>query len=302
MTLVRLVQRNILVYTRDRSNVFFSLLSMLIIIGLMAIFLGNLNVESIVDLLSETGVRNVAADRENAENLVLLWTLAGIIVVNALTITLAMAGIMVEDEEKKRLHSFFVAPVRRSVLVLGYIIAAFIMGIIMCLLTLILGEGFVLLTGGTLLSLASLTEVLFFIILIVFMASSLVFLITNFVHTTSAFAGLSTIIGTLAGFLAAIYLPIGALPATIQNSLKVFPLLHGCSLVREAFTKEMLQVTFAGCPDEMINGYKEYMGINIKWGETLIGDSGKIAFLIVSGIVFILIAAFIQKRRNTVSR
>ena len=35
MLLIRLVKRNILVYVRDRANIFYSLLSMLIIIGLM---------------------------------------------------------------------------------------------------------------------------------------------------------------------------------------------------------------------------------------------------------------------------
>jgi multidrug/hemolysin transport system permease protein len=271
---------------------------MLIIIGLMAIFLGNMNVESILNLLSDFGGRDTARDRENAKSLVLLWTLAGIVMVNAITITLAMVGIMVEDEESKRLQSFYVSPVKRSLLVLGYITAAFIMGVIMCTLTVLIGLGYGWIIGGLALSVGSLLHIFLLIVLIVFTAASLVFFITNFVHSSSAFSGLSTIIGTLVGFLAAIYLPMGALPDYIQKVLKVLPLLHGSSLLRKEFTREAINITFKGMPKELVQGYELYMGVNIGWKDVLLKDSFQIVFLIGSGLVLILLSSLIQKRRN----
>lgn len=298
MTFINLVKRNILVYARNRSNIFFSLLSMLIIIGLMAVFLGNMNVESILNLLSDFGDRDVVKDKENAKSLVLLWTLAGIVMVNAITITLAMVGIMVEDEESKRLQSFYASPVNRSLLVLGYITAAFIMGVIMCTLTVLIGLGYGWILGSIALSAGSLIHIFLLILLIVFTSSSLVFFITNFVHSSSAFSGLSTIIGTLVGFLAAIYLPMGALPDSIQKVLKGLPLLHGSSLLRKEFTREAINITFGGMPKELIQGYELFMGINIEWKDAILSDSFKIIFLIGSSLILILLSSLIQKRRN----
>ena len=40
-----LLKRNILLYLRDRVSVFFSILSMLIVLALMVIFLGNMRKE-----------------------------------------------------------------------------------------------------------------------------------------------------------------------------------------------------------------------------------------------------------------
>lgn len=303
MILVRLVKRNILVYTRDRANIFFSLLSMLIIIGLMAIFLGNMNADNLVNLLKQYGgERDAAKDLANAKQLVMMWTLSGIVVVNAVTITLAMVGIMVEDEDQKKLMSFYIAPVNRALFVMGYVIAAIIMGVIMCLLTVILGELYLCVTGGLLLTIAQLGKILPLILLIVFMAACMVFFITNFVHSTSSFSGLSTLVGTLVGFLAAIYLPMGMLPANIQTVLKCFPLLHGCSLMREVFTEQALTATFTNCPKELMDGYKEYMGMTLSWGGQVVDNRIKVAFLLISGIIFVLISALIQKRRNTVYR
>jgi ABC-2 type transporter. len=303
MILMKLVKRNILVYSRDRANIFFSLLSMLIIIGLMLVFLGNMNANEVVELLQTYGgVRDTISDKANADQLIFMWSLAGIVVVNSITITLSMIGIMVEDEDRNRLSSFYVSPINRGILVLGYIIAAFLVGVIICCLTVAIPEFYVGMTGGTLLTLEQFIKIFGFILLTVFSSACMVFLISTFVHSTSAFSGLSTIIGTLVGFLSAIYLPMGMLPANVQNALKCFPLLHGCSLMRELFTEQAMAVTFKNCPDEIIKKYKEYMGMTISWDGNMITDEFKVAFLIICGIVCIGISAFLLKKRNTVVR
>lgn len=303
MLLLRLIKRNILVYTRDRANIFFSLLSMLIIIGLMVVFLGKMNADSVVSLLEQYGgERNSVIDREHAEQLISLWTLAGIIVVNSITITLMMVGIMVDDEAQKRLSSFYVAPVKRSVFVLGYIIAAIIMGIIICSLTVIIGEVYIAATGGNLFSIQALGKIMLYILLNVFTSAGMVFLIANFVHSQSAFSGLSTIIGTLVGFMAAIYLPMGMLPEKVQNVLKCFPLLHGCSFLRTVFTEQILADTFLNCPEQLVSEYKEYMGMTIYMKDSVVSEGMQVAFLVISGIIFIGISAIIQRKRNVMSR
>ena len=303
MLLFRLVKRNILVYTRDRSNIFFSLLSTLIIIGLMAIFLGKMNADGVVNLLNQSGgERDVVLDRANAKQLVMMWTLAGIVVVNSVTITLMMVGIMVDDEAQKRLSSFYVSPVNRVTFVMGYIIAAMVVGIIMCILTVVVGEAYIVVTGGTLLTLAQSGKVLLYILLNVFTSASMVFLIANFVHTISSFSGLSTIIGTLVGFLAGIYLPLGMLPEKVQAVLKGFPLIYGCSLMRTVFTEGVIAKTFSNCPQDVITGYKEYMGMTVLFMDSAVSDVIKVAIMIISGIIFIGISALIQKRRNVLSR
>ena len=84
-----LTKRNMLLYVRDHVSVFFSVLSMLIVLALMVVFLGSMNSENVVDALAAFGgVRDTAADEKNAAWLIQMWTLAGILEVNAVTITL----------------------------------------------------------------------------------------------------------------------------------------------------------------------------------------------------------------------
>ena len=53
--MLNLVKRNCLVFVRNRSAVFFSLLSMLIVLLLQVVFLGNINEESVISVLTEYG-------------------------------------------------------------------------------------------------------------------------------------------------------------------------------------------------------------------------------------------------------
>lgn len=303
MLLLRLVKRNILIYVRDKSNIFFSLLSMLIILGLMVVFLGKMNADTVTDLLKQYGgVRDAAADKDHAEQLVMLWTLAGIVVVNSVMITLVMVGMMVEDEVQKRLSSFYVSPVNRFVFIMGYIISAIVLGVTICVLTVAVGEGYFAIIGVDLLTLEQLGKIFIYIILNVFVSASMVFLILNFVHTQSALSGLSTIIGTLVGFMACIYLPMGMLPEKVQTVIKCFPMIHGSSFLRDIFTKEIMIKTFENCPEKLISDYKEYMGMTVTYNNNVISDVKKVAFLAACGIIFIGISAILQKRRNVMSR
>jgi multidrug/hemolysin transport system permease protein len=276
---------------------------MIIIIGLMVVFLGKMNADNVVNLLKQYGgERDVLADRQNAEQLVMLWTLAGIVVVNSVTITLSMVGTMVEDEINKRLSSFYVSPVNRVVFVMGYVISAIIMGVIMCIMTVVIGETYLTATGASLLTLEQMGKILVYIVLNVFTSASLVFLILNFVHTQGALSGIGTIIGTLIGFLSGIYLPMGMLPGNVQTVIKCLPMVHGSSFLRNIFTEEIMTKTFSNCPKELISSYKEYMGMTVTFQEHVISDTIKVAFLLISGIIFIGISAILQKRRYTMSK
>ena len=58
-----LLKRNMLLYIRDYVSVFFSVLSMLIVLALMVVFLGSMNSENVVSALAVSGgVRDTAAD------------------------------------------------------------------------------------------------------------------------------------------------------------------------------------------------------------------------------------------------
>lgn len=300
---INLTKRNCMTFLRDRGAVFFSLLTMLIVLMLMGIFLGNMNEESIVNLLKEYGgVRDALADEENAKHLVQYWTLAGILVVNAVTVTLTVTGNMVTDLHEGKLASLYSAPVSRSVIALAYITASVLIGTLMCVLTLGIALCYIVGSGGEMLSYEMLVKILLLIVLNVCIFAVIMYLAALFVKSSSAWNGIGTVVGTLVGFVGAIYLPMGNLPEGVAAVLKYIPILHGTALMRSACCEAALDHTFTNVPAELIAEYKEYMGIQIKMGEELVSETFQVLFLAGCGIIALIVMMAVQKKRNISDR
>lgn len=298
-----LVKRNILVFVRDYSAVFFSVLSMFIVLALMVIFLGGMNSEAVVEVLEEFGgVRDTAKDQENAKYLIQMWTLAGILVVNSVTVTLTVMGGMVQDEARGRLASFYVAPVARLKIALGYVIAAWVIGMSMCMLTFVMGEVYMVIQGHPLLPLAAWVKVLGMIMLNAFVYAALGYLLALCVRSESGWGGLLTIIGTLVGFVGAIYLPMSQLPETVGNVLKCLPVLHGAAMMRVVLTEAAIEETFQGLPEMVGEIFKEEMGVTILADGNEVTLMSQVLFLLAYGIIAVVIAAVISKRRKVRDR
>lgn len=297
-----ITKRNCLIYFRDKTALFFSMLSTLIVLGLMVIFLGKMNSDALVSVLAEFGARDTAADESNASYLIQLWTLAGILVVNSVTVTLTVLGAMVRDETQKRIMAFYVTPVKRVKLALGYILSAWIVGVIMCVLTLAVGEIYFCLQGHALLALSSLLQIAGLTALCAFTFSSLGYLLALFIHSDSAWSGMLTIIGTLVGFAGGIYLSVGSLSETLQKVLTCLPVLHGAAMMRQICTEEAVAETFTGLPDIVADTFRKEMGISLFWKETEITIAAQIAVLFGYAIIAIGLAALLNRKRKLKDR
>lgn len=298
-----LTRRNCLVFLRDRGTVFFALLSMMIVLMLQGLFLGDMNIEGVTDLLLlYGGSRDIVMDRENAAHLIKYWTLAGILIVNAVTVTLTVIGTMVSDAAENRLESFYSAPVSKNIIALSYVTAAVIIGTLFCMVTLAAALVYIKATGGRLLDMDSIARITGYILLNVFLFAVIMYLAALFIKSTGAWSGIATVVGTLVGFIGAIYLPMGSLPENVAGVLKGFPVLHGASLMRKVCCEQALLDTFTGMPEELIAKYKEHMGITVAMGEGVVSNVHQILFLTAFGMAALLIIAAVARKRNISDR
>lgn len=283
--MLNFTKRNLLVFFKDKSSVFFSLLSVFIIIGMYALFLGDVWTSSMSDL---TGVRYLMDS----------WIVAGLLAVTSVTTTMGAFGIMVEDKSKKIIKDIRSAPLPRVSIAGGYILSAFIIGVIMCLVTLVLAELYILSNGGALLGGIALLKVLGLILLSTFSNTAMVLFFVSFFKSNNAFATASTIIGTVIGFLTGIYLPIGQLPNAVQWVIRVFPPSHSAVLLRQVVMADPLAKTFAGIPAEYLEGFKETMGVVFKFGDTTVTPLMSMGILVVSGLIFLGLSILSLSRKK----
>ena len=277
--------RNLKVFFRDKSSVFFSLLSVFIIIGLYALFLGN---------VWSSGFKEIG----NIRFLMDSWMMAGLLAVTTVTATMGAFGIMVEDETKKYNKDFYSSPLSRSALTMGYLLGSFVISVIMSIVALVLIEIYIVLAGGSLLSIAAFAEVILLVLLSAFSNTAMLFFITSFFKSQNAFATASTIIGTVIGFLTGIYIPIGSLPSAVQLVIKVFPPSHAAVLFRQIIMAAPLSTGFAGAPAQALAQFKTAMGVSFDFGGTTITPLISIVVLLLAAVVFCLLALWRVKRKR----
>lgn len=294
-----LLKRNILIFVRDRSAVFSSILSMLIMLGLMALFLGNMSTEDVIAVLNKAGgERDAVQDRAHAKYLVQMWSLAGILTTNAVTVTMTVMGNMIKDKTTSRLASLFMTPVSRLRIALGYVLSAWIIGIMMCLVTLTAAQGYMAASGQPLLAGEACVKLAGMIALNTFVYAAIAYLAALFIDSESAWSGLLTITGTLVGFVGAIYLPMAALPEKVASVLKYLPVLHGASMMRRVCTQAAAETAFAGLPETLVDAFNEKMGVTVIIGEKTVSIGIQAGGLLILGIGVIGLAAFASRRRK----
>jgi multidrug/hemolysin transport system permease protein len=277
--MINLIKRNLKLFFRDRTSVFFSLLAVLIIIGLYVLFLGNMMTENFKELLGD-----------NARFTIDSWVMAGILSVTSITTTMGAFGIMVEDKTRKISKDFSSAPLKRSQLAGGYVISSFIIGVIMSIAALIVAEIYILSGGGKLIALIPLLKLLGVMIISVFAGSSMIFFIASFFKSNNAFTTASTIIGTLIGFLTGIYIPIGSLPSAVQTAIKIFPISHAGALFRQIMMAAPMSIAFKNAPAQAVTNFKQIMGVVFYAGSKELSPLINILVLVATGIVFYMLA------------
>lgn len=280
-----LAYRNLKVFFRDRASVVMSFFSAFVMIALYALFLG--------DLLSDS-------DLPGSEKIVTSWLIAGLIATESMTGTLGALGTMVEDRANGIERDFLVSPLRRSALAGGYAISAFVIGTILSLVILVLGEIYIAASGGEVLPADKMVQVICGILLSVASSGAIVFFITSLLKTLNAYSMVSLIVGVLIGFLSGVYIPVGQLSDEIGMVVKVFPVSYAASYFRILMTEAPIDAALSGAPAEMAEELRETLGVYYNFdGVYTTWETAVIVMLITAVVFFVLTWIHFSMRKKS---
>ena len=282
--------RNIKIYLRDKGSLFFSFLSMIIVIGLMLFFLEDTIVDSVVSRFEGIPGRGGQDDIDAARNLIYLWTTAGILAINGATVTLAFYSNMIKDRTGNRLNSIMVMPINRATIVSGYIVSAWIASVVMNVITLAAIEVIAVIKGMELFSFATMIKVILVIMANSFVYSAVMYFFASIIKTEGSWSGFGIVVGTLVGFFGGIYFPIGNISSTVQTIVKCSPVIYGTSLFRKIMMDSYETSFFEGLPEAIRPAFDEKMGVNLKIFENALSISQELFILLGVGVLFALLS------------
>lgn len=277
-----LTRRHLRCFFRDRMAVLFSIMGALILLGLYVLFLGKLQIDGLMVDLPDSA-------RDDVEGFVFNWVFSGILITSAITVPQAALGVLVEDRTRGGIKDFLVAPVSRTTLTVSYIFAAVIVAMTILIFEIVVGSIGLAILGHFSMSIARVLELVVALLLLTLVFSAIAAFLITLVKSQGGMSALSSLVGTLAGFLSAAYIPPIALPEAVTNVLNFLPFTPAGMLIRQIVVPPALDAI--SLPPEAFDIFQFGYGLKLEmFGEPV---STWVAVGIVAswGVVFGLIAA-----------
>ena len=274
--MLALLKRNFILYFRNRSGVFFSLLGALISFLLYIIFLQ----KNLTDAWSQL---------PDNTNLLNNWLMGGTLAVTGITTSFTALTQMVQDRENQVDQDLFLTDLGSWGLQVSYLISSIAISFVM--------QVFMFAVMGLYFKESPVISHLPEIALIMLLSSLLsslinIHLIYRF-QSVDSLGKLATIVGTASGFLVGTYVPIGVLPDFAQIIMKCTPATYIASLYRQILMKEPLETAFTG-NSRLLKEFQEKMGIQINWQELLTKEETYFIVVIISLVAILLWLLFVK--------
>ena len=266
--MLALLKRNFILYFRNRSGVFFSLLGALISFLLYIIFLQ----KNLTDAWSQL---------PDNTNLLNNWLMGGTLAVTGITTSFTALTQMVQDRENQVDQDLFLTDLGSWGLQVSYLISSIVISFVMQLFMFVVMS----LYFQEVPVWSQIAEVALIMLLSSVLSSLVNAILIHRFQSVDSLGKLATIVGTASGFLVGTYVPLGVLPNFAQLLMKCTPATYIASLYRQVFMKEQLADTFAGNSD-LLAEFQEKMGIELKWQELLTKEK---TYLIVVSISLVAI-------------
>lgn len=271
--------RNLLLFFKDKTAVILSFLAEFIVAGLYILF------------IRDNLIRNFSQIKQ-AELLMDVWMVSGLLGITSVSTTMGAYGIMVDDYVKKIRRDFLTSPIRNTSLLGGYMSSGITIGVLMTFLLFVLSEVYIFCCYGVRPGADRILTVYGILFLTAVSNASLTLLLVSFLKSNNALASCCTILGALIGFLTGIYLPMGSLPESVQMLVQCFPVSHGVVLFRQALMEPLISDSFGSLNSDGAGQFMKYMGIQFYMDETLMPFSVSVIILLIAAVLCMLIAVW----------
>lgn len=233
---MQLTKRHLLVFFNNKVRVFLTLMVPFIIFVIYVLFLRDLELMSVDNMLLELGLpKDDATLNHYIGTLVDSWMLSGIIALSTITVSLQTNTIIVYDKENGLNRDFASSPVSNTVLIVSYFVFNFIVTLLVCFIFLLVCILYLVVLGELMLTVSGFASILGVLVYSAINSVLFTVFVCSFVKRDATMASLLTIFSSAIGFLIGAFMPLFMLPSWVQTVCGFIPGSYCCSLFRYAF-------------------------------------------------------------------
>lgn len=294
MKLNAMILRNVKLFFKDKGMFFTSLVTPMILLVLYTTFLGKTYTESFENAMPE-GI--VIADDLIAAT-VGGELISSILAVCCVTVAFCSNMLMVQDKVNGARGDLLIAPVKRSVLAMGYYAATVFSTLIVCFVA--LGAGLLYVRSvGWYMGAADIGFILLDIVLLVLFGTALSSIINVFLSSQGQISAVGTIVSAGYGFICGAYMPISNFGDGLKKVLSFLPGTYGTSLLRNHAMRGVFEQMRADhFPEEVVEGIRESVDCKLYFSGNEVTVPAMYLFLAVTVCVLIGVYVVINAKRK----
>lgn len=257
---VAFTARNMKVFFKDKGAVIGALIAPLVILLLYILFLHN-----VLKSTFETNVQGmpVAFDDKLINGYIASFEVSSILAVCCVTVAFVVNMIMVEDRITGVRADINIAPVSKSVVVLGYFFSTAAVTLVICFITLAAGFSYIAVMGWYI-SAGNAFLIILDVIIATLFGTAFSSVVVQFLKSRGAINAVSTVVSTVYGFICGAYYPISQFAKGIANAVMCLPGTYFTALLRSHFMGGFYQpFVDAGIPTDSATEILDSLDANI---------------------------------------
>lgn len=294
----QLTRRNLKIFLKDKANVFFSLLSPLIVLALYALFLGRVQADSLLGSLAEMGIGG--AD-EQIRRFCDSWMLAGAVSCACITVPLCACGIMIQDKARGIVADLSVSPAPAWITLCSYFLSVIAAGLVIGVFVLAVCFIWLAASGSWLLSVTDVFGCIGALVVSVISSSALLVFVMSFFSSQGAFTAMNVIVGTVVGFFIGAYMPVTMFPKAIQDFTLFIPGSYTAGLFRNFMMQGAIDEIAANFSPQFAASLEEQFSLSFDFFGATVRPPAMFIVLALVAVVFIgafCLAAVLKNRKK----
>lgn len=112
----------------------------------------------------------------------------------------------------------------------------------------------------------------------------------SFLRTAGAYSAFATVLGTILGFIAGAYIPVGSLPGPVASTINALPFAQGAMLLRRPFMHDTLDAVTGGNATAA-ESLRTFYGIDLYVGSAMVPVWLAVAVLAAVAVGFTALSA-----------
>lgn len=258
---LNLTKRHFLVFFKNKIRVLYTLLVPIIILLVYILFLRNLELSTVQNILYELEVEATPELTTYINTLVDSWMLSGIIILSTITISIQTNNIIINDKENGVNRDFASSPIKNSYLIGSYFLFNFIVTMFLCLIVMLICFVYLVIMGEFFLTFIDFLIAFGVLTLSTATSTLLTIFICSFIKHESTLASIIAVFSTVAGFVIGAYMPLSMFPDWFRNI---------CGFVPGTYSTDLMRFAFMATPLDGLSGLVS--DLNLANGEELINN------------------------------